>query len=88
MAAATIASGPVTDVIGNKRRVSYKLTAPANTNTLATSLYSIDDVQITACDSTALAAADSLSVTAISGGTLTFGVIGTARDFFVVAVGN
>lgn len=87
MAAATVASvvGPV--VIGNKRLFIYKLTAPAHTNTLATPLVGIDGVQITSCDSTALAAADSLSVTSISGGTITLGVIGTARDCFVQVIG-
>lgn len=86
MAAVTIASGPVNVVTGNKRRVSVKLTAPANNDTWATGLYSIDDVQISFPGGD-LAAADAISHTK-SGGTITFKVVGTARDLSVVVTGN
>ncbi len=86
MAAATVLSSQ-TDIVGRNRRVTAKLDSPANTNTWDSGLYAIDSVLITSCDATALAAADSLSVTAISGGVVTIGVAGTGRDCFIVATG-
>lgn len=85
MAAVTIASGPRTNVIGNRKRISVTLTAPANNDTWATGLIAIDDVQIGASAGD-LAAADSVSYTK-SGGTVTLKVVGTARDLTVVATG-
>jgi hypothetical protein len=85
MAAVTVASGPVNNVIGNKRRVSAVLTAPADGDTWATGLTAIDDVQIS-FPAGNLAAADSVSHT-VSGGTVTFKVVGTARNLNVVVTG-
>lgn len=86
MAAVTIASGPNLNVTGNKRRVSAKLTAPADGDTWNTGLSAIDDVLITPIGAT-IAAADAFGVNSISGGTITFEIVGTARDVFVVATG-
>lgn len=86
MAAVTIASGPTLNVTGSRRRVSAKLTAPADGDTWNTGLVSIDDVQITKIGATQ-SAADDASVNSISGGTITFEITGTARDLFVVACG-
>lgn len=87
MAAATVLSTTGPYVIGNKRQVIIKLDSPANTNTVSVPLYSIESVQITSCDATALAAADSMSVTDITGSTVTLGVIGTGRDCFLTCIG-
>lgn len=86
MAAATIADGPHRRSVGNKREVRAKLTAPADGDTWATGLQSIDNVQVTPSGTT-LAAADAFGVNSISGGTITFEVVGTARDLFVVVTG-
>lgn len=86
MAAVTIASGPRLNVVGNRRRVSAKLTAPANDDTWdVPHLSSIEDVQIS-FPAGNLAAADAVSHT-VSGRTITFKVVGTARDLTVVATG-
>lgn len=85
MAAATIASGPKFRRSGRRRIVWATLTAPANDDTWATGLSSIEhvDIQFPAGN---LAAADAVSYTA-SGGTLTFKVIGTARNLEVEVTG-
>ncbi len=84
MAEATIAKVK-RNVTGNQRSHSYRLTAPANTNTLTTGLVEIDSVQCTFA--TAGAAADSVSAV-VSGGVITFTVIGTARDLWVDVKGR
>lgn len=86
MAAATVASGPTRNVIGNKRRVSVKLTAPADNDTYDTGLYAIDDAIVSYISAT-IAAADAVGINSISGGVVTFEVVGTARDVFLVANG-
>lgn len=88
MAAVTIASGPERTVIGNKRRVSATLTAPADGDTWDTGLVGIDPggVSITKIGTTQ-AAADDASVGSISGGVITFEITGTARNLLVSAVG-
>lgn len=86
MAAATVASGPNRTVIGSKRRVSVKLTAPADGDTFDTGLYAIDDCTVSFVSAT-IAAADAVGVNSISGGVVTLEVVGTARDIFLVAVG-
>lgn len=86
MAAATVASGPTFNVIGNRRRVSARLTAPANNDTwVVPGLQYIEDVEISFPGGD-LAATDSVSHT-VSGATITFKVVGTARDLRVIAVG-
>lgn len=88
MAAETPATGyPRYAQLGPFRVVIAKFTDPAHANTWDTGLEEVIAAHITSCDSTALAAADSLSFTANSAGTLTFGVIGTARDCYVTAFG-
>ena len=61
------------------------LTAPANDDTWATGLTSIDRVEF-AFPAGNLAAADSVSYTK-SGGTVTLKVVGTARDLVATAYG-
>lgn len=87
MAAATILSGPTITVFGNMRVSFGKLDSPANTNTYDTGLDAVTAAFITSCDATALAAADSLSITDNTAGVLTIGVAGTGRDCYVVAFG-
>lgn len=83
MAAVTVVNQKFS-VAGNQRIVTGKLTAPANGDTWVTGLTSIDSADVTF--SGASAAADSVSVS-VSGGTITFNVIGTARDLFVAVSG-
>lgn len=87
MAAVTVAEGPHINVTGSKRRIAVKLTAPADGDTWVTGLSNIDNVQITPVGAT-LAAADAFGVNSVSGGTVTFEVVGTARDLYVEALGN
>jgi hypothetical protein len=87
VAAATVASGyPIRTVIGNKRVVIAKLTDPADTNTYDTGLYNIDGVWVSFNDADAVAA-DGTAYT-FSGGTITFEIVGTARDVMVLAIGD
>lgn len=87
MAAVTVATGyPVRTVQGNKRVVIAKLTAPADGDTWVTGLTTIEDVQIT-YDGATIAAADAVGVNTLSGGTITFEVVGTARDLRVQVTG-
>lgn len=69
---------------GGRRAQFYRLTAPANGDTLATGLSRVD--QVVPVPLTAFAAADAVSVS-IDGGTVTFNVIGTARDLAVEVLG-
>ena len=85
MAAVTVASGPSHRVSGNRREVSVTLTAPANDDTWATGLTVVEDVRI-GFPAGNLAAADAVSYT-VSGGTITFKVIGTGRNLRVTAIG-
>jgi hypothetical protein len=84
MAAATVTSSQQTRM-GRKRVVFGLLTAPANNDTWVTGLASIDHVNI-GFPAGNLAAADAVSYT-LSGGTITFKVIGTARDLAVQVIG-
>lgn len=84
MAAVTVASSKPSRS-GKNRIVDAILTAPANNDTWVTGLSIIDLVQITPAG--AVAAADSTGFT-ISGGTITFLVIGTARDLHVTVKGT
>lgn len=86
MAAVTIASGPTLNIQGNRRVVTAKLTAPADADTWVTGLYNIDVVQCTMTGST-IAAGDYAGVTSVSGGTVTFEIVGTARDVYVTVTG-
>ncbi len=83
MAAATVASSQ-SNLVGIKRLRTAVLTEPADTNTWNTGLASIENLQVTAAG--AVAAADSTGWT-ISGGVVTFSVVGTARDLNVAAIG-
>ena len=85
MAAVTVASGPTHHVVGNRRHVKATLTAPADADTWNTGLVVVEDVQI-GFPAGNLAAADAVSYT-VSGGTITFKVIGTARNLRVTAIG-
>jgi len=85
MAAVTIAEGPSFNVAGIKRHVTAKLTAPANGDTWNTGLSGITSVLCQQIG--AAAAADAVGVS-VSGGTITFNVVGTARDLYVTAHGN
>ena len=85
MAAATVASTS-THVFGDKRVVLAKLTAPADADTWNTGLLEVENVQVTIVGGT-IAAGDHAGVTSVSGGTITFEIVGTARDIFVLAVG-
>lgn len=84
MAAATVASKRYSR-IGKQRVVTATLTAPANDDTWATGLTSIEKVTF-AFPAGNLAAADSVSYTK-SGGTVTIKVVGTARDLIATAYG-
>lgn len=88
MAAATIISGPNITVFGNMRISFGTLDSPSDTNTYDTGLEKCFVAFITSCDSTKLAAADSLSITDNTAGVLTIGVAGTGRDCYVLAIGN
>ena len=85
MAAVTIASGPSWNTRGAKRSVSATLTAPANDDTWVTGLTAVERVEIS-FPAGNLAAADAVSYT-VSGGTVTFKVVGTARNLAVEAIG-
>lgn len=84
MAAATVTS-QFTTQLGHRRCVFARLTAPANTDTWVTGLASIDHVNI-GFPAGNLAAADAVSY-AVSGGTITFTVVGTARNLSVQVIG-
>lgn len=84
MAAATVTASTQTRQ-GRRRVVLARLTAPANNDTWVTGLASVDHVNIS-FPAGNLAAADAVSWTA-SGGTITFGVIGTARNLSVEVIG-
>lgn len=86
MAAVTVASS-TQEVWGRHRIILAKLTAPADGDTWNTALKSIDLVQITPTGTT-LAAADAFGVNSISGGTITFEIVGTARDLYVSVFGT
>jgi hypothetical protein len=85
MAAVRFVSGPSINIAGANRHVSALLRAPADRDTWDTGLTEIGYVQATF--SGASAAADSVSVS-VSGGVITFNVIGTARDLYVLASGR
>ena len=70
---------------GRQRVVEADMTAPADTNTWETGLKTVHSV-VFSFSAGNLAAADCVSYTA-SGGTVTFKVIGTARDLTAIARG-
>lgn len=89
MAAVTVAESD-RNVVGKNREVNAVLTAPANGDTLDARTLgffgTVFGIQVTFA--TASAAADSISVTRSADKlTLTFNVVGTARDLFVQLVG-
>lgn len=84
MAAATVTS-TTQERSGRKRIVYARITAPANNDTWVSGLSSIDHINF-GFPAGNLAAADAVSYT-VSGGTVTFKVIGTARDLSVQAIG-
>lgn len=84
MAAATV-TATRRSRYGRQRVVEADFTAPANTNTWETGLKRVNSVVFSFPDGD-LAAADSVSYTA-SGGTVTFAVVGTGRDFTAIARG-
>lgn len=84
MAAATIISQRPIQAYGHDAVKHYLLDEPANTNTLETPFRSIHSVQV--CFASAGAAADSVSAV-VTGSTITFTVIGTARDLWVTVYG-
>lgn len=71
--------------MGRRNVVFAKLTAPANDDTWVTGLSSVEHINI-GFPAGNLAAADAVSYT-VSGGTVTFKVIGTARNLSVQAIG-
>lgn len=85
MAAVTITDGPRWNAVGNRRHVSVAVTTPADGDTWATGLQSIDTVSI-GFPNGDLAAADAVSYTK-SGGTVTIKVVGTARNLTLTASG-
>lgn len=84
MAQATVASTTRTRM-GRRNVVFARLTAPANNDTWVSGLSSIEHINI-GFPAGNLAAADAVSYS-VSGGTVTFTVIGTARDLSVQAIG-
>lgn len=87
MAPATITSeekGLV--VIGNKRMAFARLSAVADTNTWDSGLTRIDVASVVQLGTQN--AGNAIAISTFSGGTLTFGVTGTASDQFVVAIGT
>lgn len=85
MAAATVLDSR-NEVIGARRKSTATLDDVADTNTWDTGLITVENVQCTARDSSAVAA-DTCSVASVSGGIVTFQVAGTARDAYVQATG-
>ena len=71
---------------GNKMGYTARLGAIADADTLATTLFRIEAVSFMREE--AAAAADDLTVSSISGGTITFGVAGTVSGAYVTAIGN
>ena len=84
MAAATV-TATRRSRYGRQRVVEADCTAPANDDTWATGLKAVYSV-VFSFPAGNLAAADSVSYTA-SGGTVTFKVVGTARNFTAIARG-
>ena len=84
MAAATVTSSVQTRQ-GRKRVIYAQVTAPANNDTMVTGLASIDHINF-GFPGGNLAAADAVSYT-VSGGTITFKVVGTARDLSLEIIG-
>lgn len=88
MAAVTVASSK-RNVEGALRKVYAKLTAPANNDTWDTGLKQIHAVNVTMAatpGSTTGNINDAVGAT-VSGGTVTFAVVGTARDLWVTVIG-
>jgi len=84
MAAATV-TATRRSRFGRRRIVEVDVTAPANDSTWDTGLKVVNSV-VFSFPAGNLAAADSVSYTA-SGGTVTFKVVGTARDLTAIARG-
>ena len=85
MPALTATSKEIT-VFGNKRVMLALLGAITDGDTLASGLAVVDFVVAQITD--AAAAADALTVTAVTSGTLTFGVVGTISGAYVLAIGT
>lgn len=73
-------------VFGNKRVILALLGAIANADTWVSGLAAVDFTVAQITD--AAAAADALTVTAVTSGTLTFGVAGTISGAYVLAIGT
>ena len=83
--AAVTATSTIDTIWGNKRVVIATIGAIADTNTYVSGLTLAESALTQITD--AAAAADALTVTAISGGTLTFGVAGTVSGAYVWVIG-
>ena len=83
--AAVTATTTERTIIGNKLMVLATIGAIADTNTYVTGLTLVESAMTQITD--AAAAADALTVTAISGGTITFGVAGTISGAYVWFIG-
>ena len=84
--AAITASTSVVTVFGNKRIYTATLGSIADADTHVTGLHRIEAAFTQITD--AAAAADALTVTAVTTGTLTFGVAGTISGAYVFAIGE
>lgn len=84
MAALTATTREFT-VFGNKRVIIALMGAIADGDTWVSGLASVDFAVSQITD--AAAAADALTVTAVTSGTLTFGVVGTVSGAYVLAIG-
>ena len=84
MAALTATSKQLT-VFGNKRIATATLGAIADGDTWASGLKAVDVAVAQITD--AAAAADALTITATTSGTLTFGVAGTISGAMILAIG-
>lgn len=73
-------------VLGNKRVILALLGAIADGDTWVSGLAAVDFTVAQITD--AAAAADALTITAVTSGTLTFGVVGTISGAYVLAIGT
>lgn len=88
-AAAAVAGTQHSDVFGSRRVVSVRVAVPADAETFTFNGLPEGIAWATVThESDAAVAADAISIASISGNTVTFQVVGTARDARVVAYGN
>lgn len=86
MAAATVASQSLGNVMGNKRVSFATLTSPADTNTWESGLRLVEGVYCSIIEASG-SASDAISPASISGGTITLDVQGTVDSAFITAFG-